>query len=119
MTKTTLLFALLAASLPFTACQKADPKPSEASPLSHTPEAGDGADHGEESEASSVEFEPAYPTEVSPEGLSTEDIAQQEEQHSHADGKPHSHDGAVDGQEADSDDADHHDEEGTDDNHDH
>lgn len=40
-----------------------------------------------------VEYEPAYPSEVSSEGLSEGDVAQQETTHSHDDDE-HSHEGA-------------------------
>lgn len=38
-----------------------------------------------------VTFEPAYPEEVSEEGLSETDTDQQKEEHSHGDGAPHTH----------------------------
>jgi hypothetical protein len=45
-----------------------------------------------------VAFEPAYPGEVSEEGLSERDVEQQQMLHSHDGGEPHTHDeGARDG----------------------
>lgn len=51
--------------------------------------------------AESVEYEPAFPEEVSSEGLTESDSAQQEththadgETHSHAEGEEHEHDGS-------------------------
>ncbi len=62
-----------------------------------------------EAAAEAVEYEPAYPAEVSGEGLSEEDVAQQQTGHSH-DGGEHSHgpDGhSHDGGESSDDDHDH------------
>lgn len=42
-------------------------------------------------ETEAVEYEPAYPEEVSVEGLSEDDVAQQE-RHTHGDGTSHVHD---------------------------
>ena len=44
-----------------------------------------------ESPAPEVSYEPAYPDDVSSEGLSEEDEAQQGELHSHGDGVEHRH----------------------------
>lgn len=38
-----------------------------------------------------VAFEPAYPADVSPEGLSQQDVTQQETPHSHDGGEEHTH----------------------------
>ena len=43
------------------------------------------------SPAATVAFEPAYPAEVSAEGLSAQDAAQQETPHSHDGGEEHTH----------------------------
>ena len=54
------------------------------------PPADDAGVNGEATEETGVEYEPAYPEDVSGESLSEEDAAQQET-HSHADGTSHSH----------------------------
>jgi hypothetical protein len=63
---------------------------------------GDGHDHAHEPAAATaaaqpspttgaVTFEPAYPAEVSPEGLTEQDVTQQETPHSHDGGEEHTH----------------------------
>lgn len=44
------------------------------------------------SPTASVVYEPAYPAEVSGEGLTQQDVTQQEAPHSHDGGEPHAHD---------------------------
>lgn len=48
------------------------------------------AKSAEAADAGDIEFEPAYPDEVSPEGLTAEDVRQQETPHRHG-GEAHAH----------------------------
>ncbi len=57
---------------------------------------GDAADSGAAAPADQVEYEPAFPTEVSAEPLRTEDVEQQQESHSHG-GQSHAHSDEEDG----------------------
>lgn len=52
---------------------------------------GDAAGDAATDASEEVTYEPAYPEDVSPEGLSEEDAAQQQQVHSHG-GEPHAHD---------------------------
>ena len=97
MTRTTLLPVLLpillTACLASIACQSESPElsePTEPSPTTDT-STEVPSDSQPAPEAAGVEFEPAYPTEVSEEGLSDEDVAQQTTTHSHEGGDAHTH----------------------------
>lgn len=58
-----------------------------------SPENADAeASDAEAADAETIEFEPAYPADVSTEGLSSEDVDQQKKEHSHDEGDDHSHD---------------------------
>lgn len=60
-----------------------------------TPEAEEAATETAPAGATdaAVAYEPAYPDEVSDEGLSEEDVEQQAGEHAHADEEDHEHDG--------------------------
>ena len=78
-----------------------------------TPEAEEAATETAPAGATdaAVAYEPAYPDEVSDEGLSEEDVEQQEGEHTHGDGETHSHDdeGEHGHDDGDHDDGDHED----------
>ncbi len=109
MTKFTSI-AILAASLLLIACQQESADQTTDSGTNPTTETAGAPGSEPSGETDEVEFEPAYPAEVSTEGLSDEDIAQQESAvhshdaagshdeghthdkgHSHEGGEPHSH----------------------------
>lgn len=88
--------AMLALLIAFGACGQATPDapsvPPGARPSSGVNAAGPApVDEPSDTEATDVAYEPAYPAEVSPEGLSAEDTAQQTAAHTHGDGEPHVH----------------------------
>ena len=66
-----------------------------AEPSAEEPAAGAAAETSPAPAAGEVEYEPAYPEEVSAEGLAESDAAQQEEAHAHGD-ETHVHEGAGD-----------------------
>lgn len=89
MTKTALILSLLA--LTFLACQQ----PASEETTTPAPEPAAAASDSSpavETEAG-VEYEPAYPTDVSAEELSEDDVAQQETTHAHDGGEEHAHEG--------------------------
>ena len=103
MTKTILLLSLLV--LTSLACQQ--PASDETATPAPAPAATSEAHSATETEPA-VEYEPAYPTDVSSEELSESDVAQQET-HSHGEGKEHSHDeGDHEGGEEEADDGHQH-----------
>ncbi len=75
-------FALLLATVLLAGCAGDDPGAGSDTARGDSPAATEGAE--------SVEYEPAFPDEVSTEGLSESDAAQQQA-HTHADGETHSH----------------------------
>ncbi len=85
----------LALLISFSACQQATPdEPTAVSPPSSaTATTTPVPESSNVSEADDVDYEPAYPTDVSEEALTPEDTAQQDTTHSHDGGEPHSHDG--------------------------
>ena len=86
MTKTFFLLSLFA--LGSLACQRT--ASDEAS--TPTPEPATASDSSPMAESEpAIEYEPAYPTDVSSEALSEGDVAQQEAEHSHDGGDEHSH----------------------------
>ncbi len=88
MTKTLLFSTLLVLALASSACQPGDDASTDSAATSPEAAAADPAAAAE----GGVEYEPAYPAEVSTDELSEEDIAQQEKTtHSHG-GAEHSHD---------------------------
>lgn len=92
MTKTTFSLLVLITSLFTLACQQEAPAESATEKTESAQEAPSVPPAEVEIPAEeTVEFEPAYPEDVSAEGLSTEDISQQETQHSHDGGEAHSH----------------------------
>jgi hypothetical protein len=104
MTKLLPLFPILALALGASACQSADTDAA-------TPPDASAATSSTATTEPEVEYEPAYPGEVSSEGLTEGDVAQQEtthshggEEHSHDDGDEHAHD---DGDEHEDDDGSH------------
>ncbi len=83
-----LLLTTLAAT--FSSCRPGESEPpSTPAPEQTEPTAAEPSPPASSEE---VAYEPAYPADVSSEGLSEEDVAQQEADHSH-DGGEHSHDG--------------------------
>lgn len=75
-----------------------EPNERAADPPGAAEASASGGEATAESPASDVTYEPAYPTDVSEEGLSQEDTAQQQathshggEEHSHGEGDEHSH----------------------------
>lgn len=64
------------------------PPATEDAPAAEAPDAAEPAT--EEPDAEDVAYEPAYPTDVSEEGLSDEDLAQQDTGHEHG-GEGHAH----------------------------
>lgn len=61
--------------------------------------ASPGGAAADDATSAQVTYEPAYPAEVSEEGLSEEDVAQQRQEHSHEDGEERSHEGEEHGHE--------------------
>lgn len=98
MIRTALLLSIVA--LTSLACQQPADDATDA-PASE-PTASDSSSEAEPA----VEYEPAYPTDVSSEELSQDDVAQQEATHSHDGGEEHSHDEG-DHDHGDGDDHDH------------
>ena len=78
-----LLASLLLLTVVLAAC--GSPEPNEPASAETSASEGTGVDAG------ATTYEPAYPAEVSAEGLTEEDIAQQEATHSHGDGEEHAH----------------------------
>lgn len=105
MTKTqsVLLLTTLALTLFSTGCRQGKPEKQPSADESAATAAQTTTAPTEE-----VAYEPAYPTDVSAEGLSDEDVAQQEFGHAHG-GEEHSHgDGShTHGEEEPHDDHDH------------
>ena len=62
-----------------------------ASAPAESPAAAESPTPSETEPAAEVTYEPAYPEEVSEDGLSEDDKDQQEDTHSHGDGTTHSH----------------------------
>ena len=95
-TRSILILALFTVVIASLACKGNEPAKTDETPTAATvPETKTvepNATEGDAPEASEeVAYEPAYPDDVSTEGLSEEDQEQQEAQHSHGDGEEHSH----------------------------
>lgn len=73
------------------------------------PEPQPAAEHEEAGQGETVQLEPAYPAEVSAEGLSAADQEQHRElgEHSHEDGTTHTHEGEDDHGDGGQDDHEH------------
>ena len=112
MTKTCSLFALsiLFLTLLTTGCGGGEPSVQPPADAAST-----GGAATETAPTEQVTYEPAYPADVSEEGLREEDVAQQEK-HSHDGGEAHSH---GEGDEHSDDHGDHAHGEGEGDDHDH
>lgn len=87
--KTSSVFVALALVLTLVACapgSKSEPQGEQSAPAVDTSEPVAAP------AAQEVTYEPAYPEEVSEEGLTDEDVEQQEAGHSHGPGADHTHD---------------------------
>lgn len=111
MNKSSFLLTILSISILTMSCQQKAAAPAEqrSTPDTAAPSAEasgtTGNDAPEDTDAAAVLYEPAYPTEVSSEELSQEDVAQQPSEHSHDGTEEHSHgDGSHDQGEEGSDD---------------
>jgi len=82
------IFTLAFASL---ACQPRDPDDRATSAPAAATSNGAGSSPTSEATEPAVEYDPAYPADVSGEGLTEGDLSQQESTHSHGDGEEHSH----------------------------
>ena len=87
MTRTSLILCLLA--MTSAGCQQPATEDASTPASEPAPSADSSTGAGAEPE---VEYEPAYPTDVSSEPLSKDDVAQQKTTHSHDGGEEHSHD---------------------------
>lgn len=89
MTKTSLILSLLA--LTSLACQQ--PASEETTAPTPEPSAAVSDSSPAAETESAVEYEPAYPTDVSAQELSEDDVAQQATTHAHDGGEEHAHEG--------------------------
>ena len=97
MTRTRIVLLLSIPSLVVLSvgCQNGESEQPSAAEEPAAAEAAAGPEEtgeaGTEPQATGVTYEPAYPTDVSDEGLSEEDAAQQQTTHSHDGGEEHAH----------------------------
>lgn len=103
LTKTMVSFAIFTLALIFAACAPSpisEPQVEQPTPVTESDQQVEPSTAVEE-----VSYEPAYPEDVSEEGLTEEDVEQQEaghshgsgtEDHTHEDGTTHSPDGSDD-----------------------
>lgn len=106
MTKPILLCTTLAIAALLTAGCRQDAPAGSPSAEPATTEAPAADAEASSTPSEQVAYEPAYPAEVSAEGLGEQDVAQQEAGHSH-DGEEHSHDDGDHSHEEDEADGDH------------
>lgn len=91
MTKNSIFLSILATGLLFVACQQTAKEESAPHDDSSLEAAGATVPEAAQN-AAGVEYEPAYPADVSSEGLNSDDVAQQQPEHSHEDGAEHAPD---------------------------